>query len=700
MSKSINRRNFLKLSLLASGGLLIGVGCTSEAESKMPTSIEDLDFQHFNAFIEMAKTGHVIIYSPNPEIGQGVKTAMPMIVAEELDVAWENVTVKQAPLSKDFNRQVAGGSQSIRQTFPTLRNAGASVKMMLLTAAAQQWKVDVSTCKAEQGVITNANGDKLKYGEVLEAAVKLPVPENAPLKDAKDFKLIGTAVKNVDIKPILKGQPLYGVDYREEGMKYAAIARPPFGATLKSFDDTEAKKVQGVEQIFSFDNKIAVVGKNTWAVFQGKSKLDIQWDNLQSSQDTDVFDKKMDAILKKSKLDVRSKTGNYASARAKADQLLERTYEAPFLPHNTMEPMNFFADVTGEKIRLVGPTQVPESSAKTVAKMFNKEVEDVSVDMTRMGGGFGRRLSTDFVEDTAMVSSLAKAPIKLMYQREDDMSVGQYRPKVKYKVEAAIKNGKVTGYHIKEAIVNNRGMSWVLPKYFPFGAIENYKAESESVDADVTTLWWRAPITNFLGFATECFMDDLALTLKKDPIDLRMELLEQAKGKDKIPYDPERMQNTIQLVKEKSNWGKPKPGISQGFSCYYSHNSYVAEVCEIEMKGDKPVAKKVYAAVDCGIVINTSGAKNQIEGAIIDGIGHAMYGDMAIKNGVAQSQNFDTYKLIRMMDTPIVETFFVDSNEAPTGLGEPGMPPSSPAFANAVKKATGKRWLKQPFFDS
>ncbi|WP_172826855.1 molybdopterin cofactor-binding domain-containing protein [Flammeovirga sp. SJP92] len=695
MSNTFNRRNFLKLSLLASGGMLIGVGCSEEAD--MPTSTDDLDFHSFNAYIEMAKNGIVKIYSPNPEIGQGVKTSMPMIVAEELDVSWKKVHVVQAPLSNDFNRQVAGGSQSIRQNFPALRMAGATVKMMFLTAVAKKWDVGVDTLKVAQGIISSQDGKKINYEEVIEEAIKIPVPENAPLKNVEDFTLIGKAINNVDIKPIITGKPLFGVDYKEKGMKYAAVARPPFGASLQSVDDTEAKAVKGVEQVIQFNNKVAVVANSTWAAFKGKSKLKIEWGNLQDDENTTLFDQKMAQLLHNGKLEEKIKSGDISKAKAEADQIIEQTYEAPFLPHNTMEPMNFFADVTDKKIRLVGPTQVPRSSANVVAQLLERNVEDVTVEMTRMGGGFGRRLSTDYAEDAAMVSHLAKAPIKLMYTREDDMSIGQYRPKVKYKITATLKNGQLTGYQLKEAIVNNNGMNKGIAKFFPFGAVDHYLAESANVPADVTTLWWRAPITNFLGFATESFMDELALKLQKDPIELRMELLENAKGK-KTPYSPERMQQTIQLVKEKSNWGNAPKGIYQGFACYYSHNSYVAEVCDLEMIDGKPIAKRFYASVDCGIVINTSGAKNQIEGAILDGMGHAMYGNLELKDGIAQSQNFDKYKLIRMMDTPVIETYFVNSNQAPTGLGEPGMPPAGAAYANAYVKATGKRMLKQPFF--
>ncbi|ANQ52407.1 xanthine dehydrogenase family protein molybdopterin-binding subunit [Flammeovirga sp. MY04] len=695
MGNSINRRNFLRLSLLGSGGLLVGLqfaGCESKG-SEMPVNIDELDFTAFNAYIEMAKTGHVIIYSPNPEIGQGIKTAMPMIVAEELDVPWKMVTVKQAPLSNDFNRQVAGGSQSIRQNFPTLRNAGATVKLMLMTAAAQQWKVDVSECTAEDAIIKNAKGDQLKYADVLEAAAKLEIPEEAPLKESKDFKLIGQPILNVDIDDIITGKPIFGIDYKEEGMKYASVIIPPFGAELDSFDATEALKMNGIEQVISFDNKVGIIGKNTWSVFKAKDTVKVKWKNIKSDQDTKIIDQKMDkALLGKGEKIVS--TGQYSKAIKSADKVISKTFSSPYLPHATLEPLCFFADVKENSARLIGPTQVPRNSAKTVAEDLGIPEENITVEMTRMGGGFGRRLSTDFTLESAQISAKIKAPVKLVHKREDDMDSGMFRPKVKYKLTAGMKNNKLDSLEIKEAITQKSGLRPWNANFFPGGTVDHYHTTSEHIETDISTLWWRAPITNFLGFSTGSFLDDVAESLNKDCIEFHQEILDAATGK-KLPYAPKRMKAVIDLVKEKSNWGKTDA--IQGFACYFSHNTYVAEVCEIEMKDGKAIPTKVVAAVDCGIVINISGAKAQVEGSILDALGHSRNSEISIIKGKVQEQNFDQYALGRMMQTPIVETHFVDTNEAPTGLGEPAYPPAAAAFANAVKKATGKRWTAHPF---
>ncbi|OHX63860.1 xanthine dehydrogenase family protein molybdopterin-binding subunit [Flammeovirga pacifica] len=695
MSKTINRRNFLRLSLLGSGGLLIGLqfaGCESKG-SEMPVDIDTLDFTSFNAYIEMAKTGHVIIYSPNPEIGQGVKTAMPMIVAEELDVPWKMVTVKQAPLSNDFNRQVAGGSQSIRQNFPTLRNAGATVKLMLMTAAANQWKIPVSECSAEDAIIKNTKGDQLKYADVLEAAALLEVPEKAPLKKSKDFKLIGQPIANVDIDEIITGKPIFGIDYKEEGMKFASIIIPPFGANLATFDAKKALEQKGIEQVVAIGDKVAIIGQNTWSVFKAKDLVDVQWKNIKSDQDSKVIDAKMDKALSK-KANKIVGYGQYDKAIKNADKVISKTFSSPYVAHATLEPLCFFADVKEKNVRLIGPTQVPKDSATTVAKELGIPVENITVEMTRMGGGFGRRLSTDFTLEAALISAKIKAPVKLVHKREDDMDSGQFRPKVKYQMTAGIKNNTLKAFQIREAIAQNFGLRPWNANFFPKGTTDHYNIESALIETEISTLWWRAPISNMVGFSTGCFLDEVAEEMGKDVIDLHHEMLDVATGK-KLPYAPKRMKEVIDLVKEKSNWGKSDK--IQGFAAYFSHNTYVAEVCEIEMRGDVPVPTKVFAAVDCGIVINISGAKAQVEGSILDALGHSRNSEISIVKGKVQEQNFDTYKLGRMMDTPVVETYFVDTNAAPTGLGEPAYPPAAAAFANAVKKATGKRWTNHPF---
>ena len=701
-SISFSRRNFLKTSVLASGGMLIGFNLLNACKPNaiVPIDISKLNFNDFNAFIKISQEGYVTIFSPNPEIGQGVKTSMPMIIAEELDVPWEKVSVSQGLYDPvNYQRQVAGGSQSIRFGWDALRQTGATAKQMLINAAALKWGVEPSTCSASQGIITNANGDSFGYGEVVKEAAVLEVPENVELKDSKDYKIIGQNIKNVDIQKIITGKPLFGLDYVTEGMVYASVLRPPsFGKKLASFDDQNSKQINGVLDVIKFGDKIAVLGTNTWAAMKGKKALICKWKSNTKLESTEDHNKELLKILNGNKFKVNREDGNIEKAFLSSDKNIERTYESPFLPHNCMEPMNFYANVTSDKVHLVGPIQTPAWTASKISKLLDRKPEEIHLEMTRMGGGFGRRLYGDFAEEAAQISNLANKPVKVVFSREDDIAAGIYRPAIKYRIKASIKDGKITGYHLKEAAINGN-MYGLIPNFFPAGCIPNYKVSTANYQSKITTGAWRAPYTNFLAFAEQSFFNELASELGKDHPSLLIELLQNVKGTkdERIQYSAERMEKTINLVVEKSNWGKSSEGIYQGFSAYYSHNTHVAEVADVEMVNGLPVVKKVTVAVDCGIVVNPLGAKNQVEGGVIDGIGHAMYGDFSFEEGTPQSVNFDTYRLIRMNETPQVSTYFVESDLSPTGLGEPGLPPAGGAVANAIKAATGNQLFKQPF---
>jgi isoquinoline 1-oxidoreductase beta subunit len=698
---NFSRRNFLKTSVLASGGMLIGFNLLSacKSEAVMPVDIESLNFNDFNAFIKISDDGYVTIFSPNPEIGQGVKTSMPMIIAEELDIEWSKVNVVQGALdSKNFQRQVAGGSQSIRFGWDALRQTGATTRQLLVNAAAAKWNVDASTCSASKGIITNVNGDKLGYGEVVKEAALLEVPENVKLKKIKDFTIIGQEIINVDIDKIITGKPLFGLDYKAEGMQFASVLRPPaFGQKLESFDDSKTKVVNGVTEVIKFGDKIAVLASSTWAAMKGKKALSAIWkdEDLESTED---HNKILTNILDGNDFNTRREDGNINEAFSVADKLIERTYHSPFLPHNCLEPMNFYADVTAKKVHLVGPIQTPQWTVNRVAKLLDRETDDIYCEMTRMGGGFGRRLYGDFALEAAEISSLAKKPIKVVFSREDDMTAGTYRPSIKYRIKASIKDGKLTGYYLKEAAINGN-MYGAISNFFPAGCIPNFKVDTANHKSNITTGAWRAPYTNFLAFAEQSFFDEVASELNVDTIQLRLDLLQNVKNTDdkSIEYSGKRMEDTIKLVQEKANWGKTQEGVFQGFSAYYSHNTHVAEIADIVLKDGFPVIKKVTAAVDCGIVVNPTGARNQVEGGVLDGIGHAMYSDFSFKNGKPDSKNFDTYRLIRMQETPKVEVHFVLNEKSPTGLGEPGLPPAGGAVANAINAALGKRLYSQPF---
>lgn len=723
INTNFNRRNFLKTSLLASGGMLIGFNFLAACKPnvKMPVAIENLNFNDFNAYIKISDEGFVTIFSPNPEIGQGVKTSMPMIIAEELDVDWSKVNVVQASLdTKNFSGQMAGGSQSIRRSWDVLRQTGATAKQMLINAAAQKWNIDASSCSAKKGVISNDKGETLGYGDVVKVAATLPIPENVSLKEIKDFHIIGKEIVNVDIDKIITGKPLFGLDYKTAGMVYATVVRPPaFGETLVSFDATEAKSISGVIDVFTIgekarnflskgyvswtsilseSDKIVVVATSTWAALKAKKTIKATWKQATELESSDFHDKKLIALLEEEKGKVIREDGNINNAFKQADEIIERTYHSPFLPHNCLEPMNFYASVTADKIELVGPTQTPEEVSKAVAVLLDRKIEEITVDMTRMGGGFGRRLYSDFALEAAEISNKIGKPIKMVSSREDDMTTGVYKPSVKYRIKAAIKDGKLTGYQLKEAAINGN-MYGSIAHFFPAGCVPNYKVEIANYNSNITTGAWRAPYTNFLAFAEQSFFDELATALNIDPIQLRLDLLQNVKNTTdkRIQYSGERMENAIKLVREKSNWGKVSNGIYQGFAAYYSHNTHVAEVADIELKDGFPIVKKVTVAVDCGIVINVSGAKNQVEGGVIDGIGHAMFGDLSFENGKPSANNFDVYRLIRMQETPKVEVYFLRNELSPTGLGEPGLPPAGGAVANAINAALGKRLYNQPF---
>jgi isoquinoline 1-oxidoreductase subunit beta len=702
--KNNSRRNFLKNSLMASGGLILGFNWLSN-ESLASNVIEQATAENItsNAFLSIAPNGIITIFSPNPEIGQGIKTAFAVIVAEELEADWKNVVVKQANLdSKKYERQLTGGSGAIKHSWERLRKAGATAKQLLIESAAQKWAVDASTCKAENGFVISSTGQKLSYGELSESASKLPIPKDIKLKKKEDFKLIGQNTKSVDNQDVITGKPVYGIDFKTEGMLHAQIQRPPaFGLKLKSFDASEAKKMSGIIDVVSFGNKVAIVGKSTWQIMKARKAVKMDWEKEKALESDADHNRIFTEMMEGNTAEVRRKDGDVEKAFKEAYKVIQADYQCPFLPHNSMEPMNFFADVKEKSVRLAGPSQTPQDAVNKISKLLNIPAENITLELTKMGGGFGRRLNTDYALEAAELSSIIKAPVKVMWTREDDMGGGIYRPAVRYRFKAAVdKAGNMTGFMLR-GVSMNAGNS-TRQDNFPVGAVENVLIDSVDYKSPITTGPWRAPITNFLAYAEQAFLDEVATAVGKDPIQFRLELLAKVKEKPigKITYEPDRFEKVIKMAAEKSQWGKSKKSTHQGFSVYFSHNSYVAQVAEIEIKKGKPTLKKVYAVTDCGIVINESGAKNQIFGAIVDGIGHAMYGKLSFKDGVPQETNFNAYRLIKYNEVPEIEAHFVDNGIDPTGLGEPALPPTGGALANVIFKATGKRIYKQPFAEN
>jgi isoquinoline 1-oxidoreductase beta subunit len=735
----INRRSFLKVSALAGGGMVLSfswlAGCKPTAKEMLAMPQEWFEL---NSYIKIGDNGLITLFSPNPEFGSNVKTSMPMLIAEELDVDWKNVMVEQADFYPErYDRQFTGGSQGIRQGWVPMRTAGATARALLVAAAAQTWSVPSSEITTSNGEISHAeSGKKAGYGEMASLAATMEIPEDIALKETKDFKIIGNSKKNVDGKNIVTGKPMYALDKKVEGMKYAAIVHPPaFGMKLKSFDKASVSGMAGIVDAFSinlfkddyrrnffdtttFPEIIAIVGNSTWEVMQAKKNLKAEWEEAPKTEfmaagfggnatevtipagleNTSSHKARMAEYINKPG-NVLRRDGDPEGQFKNAHKVIERTYSAPFLAHNTMEPMNAFADVKGDKAEIYGPTQAPDLIRGTIEQALGIPKENIQINLARMGGGFGRRAYSHHLVEAALISQKIQAPVKMVYTREDDMSAGVYRPTYSATYRAALdENNNLLAFHVKAGGIPE---SPLHANRFPAGAIDNYLAEGWDIPSNITIGAFRAPRSNFIAGAEQSFLDELAEEMGKDPIEFRLELLKRAETDpvgENNDYVPARYAGVLELVRDKSNWKNPQANVHRGVSAYFCHNSYVAEVVDTVVKDNHPVVENVYAAVDCGIVVNPDAAANMGEGAIVDGIGNAYFGEMAFENGAPTKTNFDKYRMIRHKEAPKkIEVHFVQNNEDPTGLGEPLFPPVFAALANSLYKATGKRYYEQPF---
>jgi isoquinoline 1-oxidoreductase subunit beta len=736
---SISRRSFLKSSALAGGGLMISFSWLSSFKPAHISGDAALAaWSEVTGYIKITPDNIIKILNPNPEFGQNVMTSLPMIVAEELDADWKNVVVEMGPHDNvKLGPQFTGGSNSVRMYWKPLREAGAAARNMLMQAAAETWKVPVEELTANVGVIVHSKSMKSgTYGEFASKASSIPIPKGVKLKDVKHFNVVRKSKKNVEGLKIVTGKPLFGLDYQQEGMLIAMIEHPPaFGMKLKSYDASEALKMPGIKDVFiqklyedgfeqggfdtrTFNDLLVVVGKTTWEVMKARKKLKVQWEAAGETKDTmggrgqkrevivpgelestEAQLKKMQEYATKPAQQLR-KDGDPESAFKNAAQIIERTYNAPFLAHNCMEPMNFFAYVTDEKALVAGPLQAPAWSEPTLAKLLNLPADKIEIQMTRMGGGFGRRAYGHYLYEAALISKKVKAPVKLIYTREDDMTYGIYRPMYTATYRAALDaNKNLIGFHVKGGGIPEHA---IHANRFPAGAVENYLAEGWQIPSNITIGAFRAPRSNFNAAAEQSFLDELAEAMGKDPIDFRLDLLKRAKenpvGKNN-EYDADRYAGILKLVKEKSGWGKAEnKKYSRGVAAYFCHNSYAAHVVDIVMNDGQPYVERVYSTIDCGIVINPDAAINMVQGAVVDGIGNAFYGGLTHKDGVVEQNNFHSYRIIRMPEAPKkIEVHFVQNDIDPTGLGEPPFPPVFGAVANALYKAAGKRIYQQPY---
>src|SRR4029078_8818802 len=734
---SINRRSFLKSSALAGGGLMISFSALAKFDLDDKVNKLDLPDQWYEltGYIKITPDNMIKILNPNPEFGQNVMTSLPMIAAEELDADWKQVVVEMGPNDNvKLGPQFTGGSNSTRMYWKPLREAGAAARNMLMQAAAQTWSVPVEEVTTKAGMLYHEKSGKSgTYGSFASKASEIAIPKGVKLKDVKNFNVVRNSKKNVEGSKIVTGKPLFGLDYKHEGMLIAMIEHPPaFGMKLKSFDTAEALKMPGIKDVFSqklyedgfeqggfdtrsFNDLLVVVGNTTWEVMKARKKLKVTWEpagdtkNIMSGkrevvvpgelESTDAQLKKMQEYANKPAHQLR-KDGDPETAFKNAAQIIERTYNAPFLAHNCMEPMNFFAHVTDEKALVAGPLQAPGLSESTLAKLLNLPADKIEIQMTRMGGGFGLRAYGHYIFEAALISKKVKAPVKLVYSREDDMTYGIYRPMYTATYRAALDaNKNLIAFHVRGGGIPENA---VHANRFPAGAVDNYLAEGWQIPSNITIGAFRAPRSNFAAAAEQSFLDELAEAMGKDPIDFRLELLKRAKenpvGKSN-DYNADRYAEVLKLVKEKSGWNNPEnKKYNRGVAAYFCHNSYAAHVVDMIKKDCQPYVERVFSAMDCGIVVNPDAATNMVQGAVVDGIGNAFYGGLTHKDGAPVQNNFNRYRMIRIHEAPKkIEVHFVQNDIDPTGLGEPPFPPVFGAVANALYKNMGNRFYSQPY---
>ena len=701
-----SRREFLAVGAAAGAGLVIGFYLPHR-----PSGSGNATFAP-NAFLKIAPDGKITIAVARSEMGQGVRTSLPMILADELDADWKQITVEQAGTDTTiYGDELTGGSASVRVSWTPLRQAGAAAREMLITAAATQWGVPRSACTTENSVVTHtASSRRLSYGELAARAATLPVPSAPTLKDAKDFKLIGKPTPRTDAAAKVEGSATFGIDLRVPAMKYAVLARcPVIGGKVKNFADKESRKVPGVTCICPIgDSAIGVVADSVWGAMEGRRVLNVNWDegpNKDLNSDA-IFDE-----LKKSAGNKAATLYSKGDVSKVSGRRIQAIYQTPFMAHAPMEPDNCTAHFQGSHCEVWAPTQWPPDARDAVAKALGLDPDQVTVHVTLIGGGFGRRLEHDYAVEAALVSKAANAPVKVIWTREDDMRNSCYRP---------------ASYHVLNAVLDGSGWPSAFSHRIVAPSINTQKGfpgPSPDVDGDlpdeasliysfpnalieyvmtstpVPLAYMRSVYALETAFASESFIDELAAAAEKDPLEYRLHLL--SKDEDVKFFDTTwktaRMRGALQLAAEKAGWGKPLPvGHFHGVACFGCFGTYMAEVVEASMENSQPRVHRVVGAIDCGQVVNPNILEQQIQGGITFALTNALRAQITIKNGRVVQGNFDDYSPVRMSEAPVVEAYFVPSTEPPTGAGEPPVPPLAPALCNAIYAATKKRIRSLP----
>jgi CO/xanthine dehydrogenase Mo-binding subunit len=709
----VSRRAFLVTSAAAGGGLLLGFYLPQLVGAK--AQIVTTEAFGPNAFVRIDRDDRVTLVMPQVEMGQGTYTSMSMLIAEELEVALAQVTLEAAPPNDKLYAnpllgfQVTGGSTSVMAYWEPLRRAGAAARGMLIAAAASEWNVDPTSCRAEKGeVLHPPTGQKLNYGALADAAAKLPVPDNVALKDPKDFTLIGTPAKRIDTPDKVNGKAVFGIDAIVPGMKIAAVAAcPVFGGKLANIDDSKTMKVGGVRQVVRIDSAVAVVGDNMWAAMQGLAALDIDWDDGPNAKVSTADIVRQMAIDSQKPGVVGRKDGDVAKGLEGAAKKFEAVYELPFLAHAAMEPMNCTVHVREDGCDIWVGTQVASRAQATAAEVTGLPPEKIQVHNHLIGGGFGRRLDIDGITQAVAIAKQVDGPVKIVWSREEDIQHDVYRPYYYDRFTAGLDaegmpvawSHRVTGSSIvarwiPQAFTDGldfdavEGAAKEMPYSIPNILVDWVRSEPP---AGLTTGWWRGVGPTHNIFVVESFIDELAAAAKKDPVEYRRALL------GKSP----RVLGALNLAAEKAGWGQAlPPGVGRGVSVQFAMGSYLSQIADVEVSKDGEVmVRRVICAVDCGQMVNPDTIVAQIEGGIIFGISAALWGEITLKNGRVEQHNFNDYRVLRINETPLIEVHLVKSSEAPGGIGEPGTIGVAPALANAIFAATGKRIRKLPIKD-
>lgn len=705
----MDRRAFLKVSMMASGALLIGCGRVSPTDS----NVVENDTWVANLYVRIDTDGKITIVSKNPEAGQGVKTAFPMVVAECLNVDWKNVSVEQAPLDDRYGRQVIGGSRGTPDGWDDLRIAGTGARYLLVAAAASNWGVSPDECSAEDGVVLHAaSGRSARYESLLEVAAQIPVPDvdDLDLKSRpSDFSLLGKFVPGVDNLKIHTGQPLFGCDVRLDGMLYAVFEKCPTfkgkvgEANVEEIrnqpDVTHAFVVDGTDDPSGLQSGIAIVARTWWAANSARKRLRVSWITDQSDSTTD-YDRQAKALLGESGEVLRS-DGDVDTALDRATKVVEATYYYPFVSHANMEPQNCTAHYreSGE-LEFWAPSQNPKSGRELVARTLGIPEDKIHVNLTRIGGGFGRRLRSDFMAEVAWIAREVGQPVQLQWSREDDMRHDFYRPAGWHRFKAGLDgDGRMTAFdhHFVTFGTDGDPVSGadLSPGHYPAGLVPNFRLRQSLIETNVPTGPWRSPGHSAYCWCYQSFFDEVALAAGRDQLEFRLDLLSRSYGDTQM--DPKRAIGTLKLAAEKAGWGKRELGTNRGLGIafHFSHRGYVSHVAEVVAEGSSVRVEKVFSAVDIGPIINLSGAKNQVEGCVVDALSTAQL-EITFADGAARQSNFSDYELLRIGQAPEIECHFIQSDNSPTGLGEPPIAAATPAITNAIFGATGTRVRELP----